>query len=300
MGEKRRVAVVGYGNIGRYAVAAVKEAPDLELAGVVRRDPANRGDLPPEVPVAGSIQELEGVEAALLCSPTRMIPQIAEECLRLGVNTVDSFDIHGDALFDLRRRLGEVAREHGAVAIISAGWDPGTDSVFRALLEAMAPRGITYTNFGPGMSMGHSVAVRAIPGVRDALSLTVPLGQGMHRRMVYVELEEGARFEEVRQAILEDPYFKNDETRVFEVPRVSDLLDMGHGVRMERKGVSSSSHNQLFIFEMRINNPALTAQVMAAAARAGFRQPPGAYTLLEVPVIDLLPGDRETYIRRLV
>lgn len=300
MSEKRRVAVVGYGNIGRYAVQALSASPDLHLVGVVRRDPSQRDDLPAGVPVVGAIAELEGVEAALLCSPTRMVPKLAEECLRLGINTVDSFDLHGDALVELRRSLDGVARAHGSVAVISAGWDPGSDSMLRALFEAMAPKGITYTNFGPGMSMGHSVAVRAIPGVRDALSLTVPAGEGTHRRMVYVELGEGARFDEVKQAILNDPYFKNDETRVYEVAKVDDLVDVGHGVRIERKGVSGATHNQRFAFEMRINNPALTAQVMVCAARAGFRQQPGAYTLLEVPVIDLLPGEREAHIHRLV
>jgi len=300
MSERRRVAVIGYGNIGRYAVRAISEAPDLELAGVVRRDPSQRGDLPAGVAVAGSIEELGRVEAALLCTPTRKVPEVAEACLRLGVNTVDSFDLHGEPLVELRRRLDARARERGAVAVISAGWDPGTDSMLRALLEAMAPRGITYTNFGPGMSMGHSVAVRAIPGVRDAMSLTVPAGQGVHRRIVYVELEEGTRFDEVERAILDDPYFRNDETHVVQVPRVSALVDVGHGVRLERKGASSGADNQLFTYDMRINNPALTAQVMVAAARASFRLAPGAYTLLEVPVIDLLPGEREEHVRRLV
>ena len=91
----------------------------------------------------------------------------ATEALRLGINTVDSFDIHTQTV-DLHRTLGEVARKHHAVSIMSAGWDPGTDSVIRALLEACAPKGLTYTNFGPGMSMGHTVAVKAIEGVKAA------------------------------------------------------------------------------------------------------------------------------------
>lgn len=69
---------------------------------------------------------------------------------------------------------------------------------------------------------------------------------------------------------------------------------------MERKGVSGATHNQLFRFEMRINNPALTAQVMVAALRAAARQKPGCYTMIEIPVIDYLPGDREAWIRKLV
>ena len=32
-----KVAIVGYGNIGKYAVDALRAAPDMELAGIVRR-----------------------------------------------------------------------------------------------------------------------------------------------------------------------------------------------------------------------------------------------------------------------
>jgi len=83
------------------------------------------------------------------------------------------------------------------VSVISAGWDPGSDSVIRTLLETLAPRGITYTNFGPGMSMGHTVAVKAIAGVRAALFMTIPAGTGVHCRMVYIELQEGYDFQSV-------------------------------------------------------------------------------------------------------
>ncbi|HEY8414743.1 MAG TPA: diaminopimelate dehydrogenase [Thermaerobacter sp.] len=299
MTQQHRVAVVGYGNVGRYAVEAVLEAPDLQLAGVVRRRPERPADLEPEIPVVTDIAELGRVDVALLCVPTREVPRQASHLLSQGISTVDSYDIHG-ALVDLRRDLDAVARERGRVAVIAAGWDPGTDSVVRALLQFMAPRGITYTNFGPGMSMGHTVAVKAIEGVRDALSLTIPAGQGAHRRLVYVETEPGADFDRIRQAILEDPYFKHDETRVEQVERVADLIDMGHAVRIERKGVSGRTHNQHMAFEMSIQNPALTAQIMVAAARAAMRQRPGAYTMLEIPVVDFLPGDREEWLRRLV
>jgi len=299
MSNAARVAVVGYGNIGRAAVDAVLEAPDMELAGIVRRNPADRGDIPAEVPVVGDVAQLGRVDVALLCVPTRQVPDTAVQYLTKGINTVDSYDIHGE-LVNVRRQLDEVGRAHGSVAILSAGWDPGTNSMVRAMLEFMAPRGITYTNYGPGMSMGHTVAVKAIAGVKDALSLTIPLGQGLHRRMVYVELEPGADFEQVKQAILDDPYFRYDDTRVTQVERVRDLIDMGHGVRIERRGVSGRAHNQMFLYDIRINNPALTAQVMVAAARASLRQKPGAYTLLEVPIIDCLYGDREELLRRLV
>ena len=101
-------------------------------------------------------------------------------------------------------------------------------------------------------------------------------------------------------AIKADAYFVNDETHVIEVPCVDDVIDMGHGVHLTRKGVSGKTQNQLFSFDMKINNPALTGQVLVCSARAAMRQKPGCYTLVEVPVIDLLPGEREELIGHLV
>ena len=245
------------------------------------------------------IRDLGDVDVALLCTPTRRVEEYAKEILALGINTVDSFDIHTQ-ITSLRRSLNETATAHGAVSIISAGWDPGSDSIVRTLLQAIAPKGITYTNFGPGMSMGHTVAVKAIEGVQAALSMTIPTGEGIHRRMVYIEVKPGYDFEKVAAAIKADAYFVNDETHVIEVPCVDDVIDMGHGVHLTRKGVSGKTQNQLFSFDMKINNPALTAQILVCVARASFKQQPGAYTMIELPVIDMLYGEREDLIKKLV
>ena len=298
--KKIRAAVVGYGNIGRFVLDALVEAPDFEIAGIVRRHGSE--NCPKELDcyaVVNDIRLLNDVDVAILAVPSRNVEAYATSILSLGINTVDSFDIHTQVPA-LRNTLAKTALKAGAVSVISAGWDPGTDSVVRALLESMAPKGLTHTNFGPGRSMGHSVAVRAIKGVRDALSVTIPLGTGIHRRMVYVELEEGADFKTIEQAIKNDPYFVNDETHVEQVKCVDALNDMGHGVNLVRKGVSGKTHNQLFEFDMKINNPALTAQVLVSAARASMRQQPGCYTMIEIPVVDLLPGDRDEWVEHLV
>lgn len=305
MEQKIRVAIVGYGNIGKYALEAVETAPDMECAGIVRRSveglqqSADGQYMLDGVRAVTDINELGKVDVAILATPSRKVEENAKKYLARGINTVDSFDIHTQ-IVDLRKSLDPVAKENKAVSIISAGWDPGSDSIVRTLMQSLAPKGISYTNFGPGRSMGHSVAVRAIAGVRDALSMTIPVGTGIHRRMVYVELEEGADFKAIEAAIKADPYFVNDETHVQQVDCVDDLNDVGHGVNLVRKGVSGKTHNQLFEFNMTINNPALTSQVLINMARATMRQQPGCYTMIEIPVIDMLPGDKEEIIRHLV
>ena len=266
--KKVRAAIVGYGNIGHFVLEALQAAPDFEIAGVVRRAGAeNRPAELSEYSVVKDIKELKDVDVAILCTPTRSVEKYAKEILALGIHTVDSFDIH-TGIPALRRTLDAEAKAHNTVSVISAGWDPGSDSV--------------------------------IEGVKAALSMTIPTGTGIHRRMVYIELNDGYEFDKVAAAIKADPYFVNDETHVKLVPSVDALLDMGHGVNLTRKGVSGKTQNQLFEFNMRINNPALTAQVLVCVARAAMRQQPGCYTMVEIPVIDLLPGDREEWIAHLV
>jgi len=293
------IAIIGYGNIGKAALQAVLAAPDMQLAGVVRRSISNIPEELKNHKVVTDITQLGKIDVALLCTPTRQVPSYAKQMLSMGISTVDSFDIH-TKIVDLRSELMPLAKQNGAVSIISAGWDPGSNSVVRCLLQAIAPNGITYTNFGPGRSMGHSVAVRAIEGVEDALSMTIPLGTGIHRRMVYVKIKQGYDFKTIEQQILQDDYFRHDETHVMQVESVDALNDVGHGVNLVRKGVSGITHNQRFEFNMSINNPALTGQVMVACARATQYLAPGAYTMIEIPPIVLLPGTAEDNIRHLV
>ena len=298
--KKIGASVLGYGNIGHYTVQALEAAPDFEIAGIVRRNGAE--DKPAELAdydVVKDIRELKDVDVAILATPTRSCPEYAKQILPLGINTVDSFDIH-TSILDYRAELQPICKEYGVASVIAAGWDPGSDSIVCTLMQSLAPKGLSYTNFGPGMSMGHSVCVRSKKGVKNALSMTIPKGEGLHRRMVYVELEDGASLEEVTAEIKADPYFASDETHVFAVPSVDDVQDMGHGVHLTRKGVSGTTQNQRMEFTMSINNPALTGQVLVNVARASIRQQPGCYTMIELPVVDMLPGTREEAIGHLV
>ena len=283
-----KIAILGYGNIGRAAEQAVKAAPDMELAGIYHHN---------------DCLDCIDADVVLVATPTREVQKFATVLAARGICTVDSFDIHGQ-IWSLRENLDAVCQANKTVSILSAGWDPGSDSMIRAILMALAPKGLTYTNFGPGRSMGHTVAAKSKPGVKNALSMTIPLGTGIHRRMVYIELEDGADFKTVEAAILADDYFAHDETHVIAVESVDALNNVAHGVNLVRNGVSGDTHNQRFEFNMAINNPALTGQVMVSCARAALRMKArgeyGAKTMIEIRPIDLLPGATESLIKALV
>ncbi len=296
------VAILGYGNVGKCAAEAVQQSVDMSLAGIIEV-PQVVETLKQNIktiPLASDPTDLGKVDVAILAVNSLSVPKVAPTYLKLGINTVDPYDIHGESILKLKKNLDPIAREHESVSIIAAGWDPGTDSIVRTIFELITPRGITNVDFGPGMSMGHTVVVKSIKGVKDAISITVPMGMGMHKRMVYVELHAGHKLEDVARAIKADQYFVNDETHVFSVKNVVDLIDTGHGVHMERKGVAGLTHNQRLEFNMSITNPAVTGQILVSAARASLKQTPGCYSLLEIPPIDFIYGNREQLLERLI
>lgn len=302
--QKSRIAIVGFGHVGRGVLEAIQGSPDMEVAGIV--------ELPPivkvikeefkNVPVVDvdDIKKLGKIDVAILAIGSRGVPKIALTFLQRDINTVDAYDIHGDSLMRVHEDLDKIAKKYNVVSIISAGWDPGSDSIIRVVLEMIAPKGITYVNFGPGMSMGHTVAVKAIEGVDDAISLTIPKNMGMHERIVYIKLKEGYDFKKVVNVIKNDPYFIHDEVHIFNVDNIKNLIDMGHSVKIERKGVSGRTHNQRMEYIMSIANPAATGQVMVSAARASLKQKPGCYSLLEIPPIDFLYGNKQKLLSRLI
>lgn len=303
-----KIAVHGLGNIGRHVIDCLVTAPDMQCVGVVRRAASlgtNAADRK-EIPDYASIEDLAAKQgkpdAVILCAPSRSVPELATAYLGKGIRTVDSFDIHSE-IPALVKRLDSAARLNGSACICAAGWDPGTDSLMRAVFEAMTPVGTTFTNFGRGRSMGHSTAARSIEGVVDATSITIPIGGGRHSRLVYVLPEEGASFETIQQDIAADPYFSKDplEVRRVNTPEeMASVADNSHGVLMERIGASGSISNQRLVFDMRIDNPALTAQVLVSCARAVTRIAEGCHTLIDIPPVAMLPGTRESNIARLV
>ena len=296
-----KVAVMGCGHIGSYASRAVLLAPDMELVGIVEA-PARVEEIRqkfPGVAVTTAWQDLAvKPQVAILGLPTRTVIQVAPQLLAAGICTVDCFDMHGEPFMNLRATLSPVAIANGSVSVMGAGVDPGVSTIMRSLFELWAPTGLTYVTYGPGMSMGHTVAAKSYAGVKDALSITRPGDPGCHKRDLYLEITDGYEFEEVKARILQDSYFCHDDVRVFQVEDVTPLVDMGHRIHVFRKGGASGIDNQLLDFETTFHNPASTAQVMVGCARAATRLAPGAYTMLDIPPLAYLAGG-ESQLKKL-
>ena len=295
--QKINVAIIGWGNVGRGCKRALSECSDMVLAGVVRR-PASVGKDEEELKdthVVSDIAKLKDKpDVVLLCVPSRELPDKMKMYQELGFCTVDSYDEH-DKIWSLKNSADIVAASKKVVSITGAGWDPGTDSAIRALMRVVSITGHTTTTFGGtkgGRSMGHTALVKAIPGVKNAVSLTFANGRGKHKRHVYVEVAPDGNFDEIKKAILADPYFVNDPTEVEQVKSIDKYNTLHHAGSIERTGMQVNQR-----YDVAGINPEFTANVMVCCARACMAAKEkgefGTFTFIERPLIDYLAGTLE-------
>ena len=288
-----RVGIVGYGNLGRGTEAALARCPDMQLVGVfTRRDPASVTTLGAAVhPMAAIAGQRDAIDVLILCGGSRDDLPVQGPELAQTFNTVDSFDTHAriPAYF---AAVDEAARGGGRTAVIAVGWDPGLFSLTRLLGEAYLPDGTTYTFWGPGVSQGHSDALRRVPGVKAAVQYTQPSQAAIdrvrsgerpvltkreaHKRVCFVVLEEGADAAAVTTAIQTMPhYFADDDTSVTFITEAELRRDHGgipHGGFVLRSGITGTDTQQLLELRLALaSNPEFTASVLVAYARACVR-----------------------------
>ncbi len=319
-----KIAIVGYGNLGRGAETAIARNPDMELAAVfTRRAPASVKLRTPGVPVFAldEIERFKGqIDVLLLCGGSatdlpEMTPALAES-----FNVVDSFDTHASipAHFDA---VNSAALRGGHTAVISVGWDPGLFSVSRLYAASVLPDGESYTFWGRGVSQGHSDAIRRIDGVADARQYTVPIAQAVeavrggenpvlttrqkHLRECYVVAEEGADRERITREIKTMPnYFADYDTTVTFITQEEMQRDhsaLPHGGHVIRCGETSDGVKQTVEFSLKLDsNPEFTAGVLCAYARAACRMAQrgqfGCKTAFDIAPGDLSPFAPE-YLR---
>src|SRR5690554_2977621 len=211
--ETLRVGIVGYGNLGKGAILAIQQNPDMELVAVfTRRSP---GELNIGSKVV-SISEIENfkdkIDVMILCGGSaKDLPEQAVKICK-SFNTVDSYDTHAK-IPSYFEQVDGASKSGGKLSLISTGWDPGLFSMARLLGQCVLPEGEDYTFWGKGLSQGHSDAVRRVPGVKDAVQYTIPMDSAIekiragerpqlstsdkHQRVCYVVAEEGAGLSEI-------------------------------------------------------------------------------------------------------
>ncbi|MFB0962220.1 MAG: diaminopimelate dehydrogenase [Pseudomonas sp.] len=313
MSQRIRVAIAGYGNLGRGVEAALAQNPDMRLVGVFsRRDPASVSLLDSSVPVyamADIEQYQDEVDVMILCGGSKSDLPEQGPYLAQFFNTVDSFDTHAKVP-EYYAALDQSARDAGRVALLSVGWDPGLFSLNRLYGEAILPEGETYTFWGKGLSQGHSDAVRRISGVKSAVQYTLPSEDAMarvrngeqpqlttrekHTRECFVVLEDNADADAVRNSIVTMPdYFADYDTVVHFIDQDTfnkEHSSMPHGGFVIRSGNTGVDTKQTIEYSLALgSNPEFTASVLVAYARAVHRlarlNDIGAKT-----VFDIAPG----------
>lgn len=311
MSDKIRIGIAGYGNLGRGVEAALAQHTDMELVGVfTRRNPAELRLLSDGTPVyrINSVATFtETIDVLILCGGSKNdLPEQGPELSAL-FNTVDSFDTHA-RIPDYFAAMDRAAQQGGHIALISVGWDPGLFSINRLYGEAVLPDGANYSFWGPGLSQGHSDALRRVPGVQGAVQYTIPSPEAMervrsgsrpalttrekHTRSCYVVLEAGADAATVEHAIVTMPdYFADYDTTVNFISAEElqrDHAAMPHGGCVIRGGTTGKGTRQMMEFSLQLDsNPEFTASVLVAYARAAFRLNQqgdvGAKTVFDIP-----------------
>lgn len=288
-----KVGILGYGNIGRGVELALSKASDMEIAGVfTRRSPDLVKTINSKVySIEDAVKMKDNIDVMILCSGSaKDLPQQGPVFASM-FNTVDSYDNH-KKIPEYYEAMDKAAREGEKIAVISVGWDPGLFSLHRLLGECVLPEGNTYTFWGPGVSQGHSDALRRIDGVQDAIQYTVPVSSTVdrirkgenppletrdrHKRICYVVARPDADKDALVREIKSMPdYFADYISDVFFVSAeelARDHHEMPHGGFVIRSSVTGDKNRQLMEFSLNLkSNPEFTSSVLVAYARAAYR-----------------------------
>ena len=297
MAEKIRVGILGYGNLGKGVECALKQNEDMELVAVfTRRNPEDLKILTQSVPVynvSDAVAHKEEIDVMIICGGSATdLPKQTPEFVQY-FNVIDSFDTHAK-IPEHFANVDAAAKASGKVGIISCGWDPGMFSLNRVYASAILPQGKDYTFWGKGVSQGHSDAIRRIEGVLDARQYTIPVEAALdkvrsganpelstrekHTRECFVVAKEGADLARIEKEIVTMPnYFADYDTTVNFIS-MEELKEkhsgIPHGGFVIRTGKTGwdEEYNNVIEYSLKLDsNPAFTASVLVAYARAAYR-----------------------------
>lgn len=325
--DKIKVAICGYGNLGRGVESEINKSKDMEFVGVfTRREPKDL-EINSSVPVI-NVKDMDEwkdkIDVMIMCGGSATdLPEQVPEAAKL-FNTVDSFDTHAK-IPEYFNKVDKSAKGANKTSIISGGWDPGMFSIMRTYADSILSDGSTYTFWGKGLSQGHSDAIRRIEGVKNAVQYTIPVEDAINRvrngenpilatgdkhlRECYVVAEEGADKEEIEKAIKTMPnYFSDYHTEVHFISE-SELKqnhnNMAHGGFVIHSGETGDRNKHIIEYSLKLDsNPEFTASVLIALARANYRLHKdgqyGAKTMLDIPPALLSPKTAEELRKELL
>ena len=312
--NKIKIAICGYGNLGKGVESEISKSKDMELICVfTRRNPSDLkiASTVPVVSINDFSKWVEKVDVMIMCGGSATdLPNQVPEAAKL-FNTVDSFDTHA-RIPEYFNSVNHSALSNNKTSIISGGWDPGMFSVMRLYADSILKEGKTYTFWGKGVSQGHSDAIRRIEGVKNAIQYTIPIEEAVesvrrgedpnlttgekHLRECYVVAEEGADKNKIENTIKTMPnYFDEYQTIVHFVSEEElkkNHSKMPHGGFVIRSGKTKNENHQIVEYSLKLDsNPEFTASVLIALARANYRMNQsgqyGAKTIFDIPPIML-------------
>ena len=308
--EKIKIAICGYGNLGRGIESEIKKSKDMKFVAIfTRRDP-NTLKVASDTPVV-SINEMNNwkdkIDVMIMCGGSATdLPNQVPDAAKL-FNTVDSFDTHAK-IPEYFEKVNESALSSNKTSVISGGWDPGMFSLMRLYADSILPNGKTYTFWGKGVSQGHSDAIRRIEGVKDARQYTIPIEEAMNRvrtgenpelatgekhlRECFVVAEEGADINRIENEIKTMPNYFDEYTTTVHFITEEELMKnhskMSHGGFVIHSGETGEKNKHVIEYSLKLDsNPEFTSSVLIALARATYRMNQqgqyGAKTIFDIP-----------------
>lgn len=311
--NKIRVAIAGYGNLGKGVESALKQNPDMELCAVIsRRGNLNINTEGVKTVLLENVLSLKGeVDVVVICGGSatdlpEMTPFLAKH-----FTVVDSFDTHANIPLH-RSNVNAAAEEGDNVAVISVGWDPGLFSVSRLYAETALPQGESYTFWGKGVSQGHSDAIRRIEGVKTAKQYTVPIDEAVsrvrngemptlstrekHLRQCFVVAEDNADLDKIKETIVTMPNYFADYITTVEFISMEEFeknhSGIPHGGSVIRTGITGEGNKSNVEFSLKLDsNPEFTGSVLVSFARAAYKMKREGYkgckTIFDIPPVYL-------------
>ena len=310
--DKIKIAICGYGNLGKGIESEIPKSKDMELVAIFTRRNPESLVTKSSVPII-NINDINNwkdkIDVVIMCGGSatdlpNQVPEIAKS-----FNTVDSFDTHAK-IPDYYNKVNESALSGKNTAIISGGWDPGMFSFMRLYADSILKNGFTYTFWGKGVSQGHSDAIRRISGVKNAIQYTIPIEEAMNRvrngenpdlqtnekhlRECFVAVEEGANKEKIEKEIKTMPNYFADYNTIVHFISEEELKQkhskMSHGGFVIHSGETGEGNKQIIEYSLKLDsNPEFTASVLIALARANYRMNRngqyGAKTIFDIPLV---------------